>query len=207
MRWRSGRRSTHIEDRRGQKVRRGLAGGGIGTIVLILVGLYLGIDPTLLLSNLDGMGAGRTSPQPVPSPPVDESEADFVSVVLADTEDTWNAIFAGSGQNYAEPTLVLFTDAVLSRCGFASAAVGPFYCPADRKIYLDLGFFDELHNRFGAPGDFAQAYVIAHEVGHHVQNLLGISEDIRRRQSRMSKADANEISVRLELQADCMSGV
>jgi len=146
-------------------------------------------------------------PRPAPSRPVEGSEADFVSVVLADTEDSWNAIFSGSGRHYDEPTLVLFTDAVQSRCGFASAAVGPFYCPADQQIYLDLGFFRELHDRFGAPGDFAQAYVIAHEVGHHVQNLLGISDDVRRRQARVDAPDANELSVRLELQADCMSGV
>lgn len=207
MRWRSGRRSRNVDDRRGRKVRRGVAGGGIGTIALILVALYLGVDPTFLLGGLENTG-GRVSPAPQqPRLQADGSTADFVSVVLADTEDTWNSIFSGSGRDYREPTLVLFTDAVQSRCGFASAAVGPFYCPADQQIYLDLGFFEELHDRFGAPGDFAQAYVIAHEVGHHVQNLLGLSEEVRKRQARLSKPDANELSVRLELQADCMSGV
>lgn len=209
MRWRKGRRSRNVDDRRGQKVRRGVAGGGIGTIVLILLAMYFGIDPSLLLGSFEAINRNQT-PTPRTSTPVQTergSEADFVSVVLADTEDTWNAIFAQAGRNYREPKLVLFTDAVQSRCGFASAASGPFYCPADKQIYLDLGFFRELHERFGAPGDFAQAYVIAHEVGHHVQNLLGISDEARRRQARMSKADANRESVRIELQADCMSGV
>jgi len=208
MRWRKGRRSSNVDDRRGQKVRRGVAGGGIGTIVLILLAMYFGIDPSMLLGSFEAINRNQTPPRT--STPVQTErggEADFVSVVLADTEDTWNAIFAKAGRDYREPKLVLFTDAVQSRCGFASAASGPFYCPADKQIYLDLGFFRELHERFGAPGDFAQAYVIAHEVGHHVQNLLGISDEVRRRQSRMSKADANQESVRLELQADCMSGV
>ncbi|MGI9344521.1 MAG: KPN_02809 family neutral zinc metallopeptidase [Gammaproteobacteria bacterium] len=208
MRWRKGRRSSNVDDRRGQKVRRGVAGGGIGTIVLILLAMYFGIDPSLLLGSFEAINRNQTPP-PSSTPVQTErgGEADFVSVVLADTEDTWNAIFAKAGRDYREPKLVLFTDAVQSRCGFASAASGPFYCPADKQIYLDLGFFRELHERFGAPGDFAQAYVIAHEVGHHVQNLLGISDEVRRRQARMSKADGNRESVRLELQADCMSGV
>jgi predicted metalloprotease len=206
MRWRSGRRSKNIVDRRGQRVRRGIAGGGIGTIALILVALYLGVDPGFLLGTLQQTQVSAP-PQSIPAQTRNGTEADFVSVVLADTEDTWRSIFSAGGQNYREPRLVLFTDAVQSRCGFASAAVGPFYCPADQQIYLDLGFFQELSNRFGAPGDFAQAYVIAHEVGHHAQNLLGISDEVRRRQARMSKAEANELSVRLELQADCMSGV
>jgi hypothetical protein len=207
MRWKSGRRSTNIDDRRGSKVRRGFAGGGIGTIVLILVAMYFGVDPSLVMRTLQTVETQQPQSQSAPARPVEGSEADFVSVVLADTEDTWNAIFSNSGQDYREPKLVLFTDAVKSRCGFANAAVGPFYCPADQHIYLDLSFFRELHSRFGAPGDFAQAYVIAHEVGHHVQNLLGISNEVRRQQSGMSKAAANELSVRLELQADCLSGV
>ncbi|MBT8442408.1 MAG: zinc metallopeptidase [Gammaproteobacteria bacterium] len=207
MRWKSGRRSTNIDDRRGSRVRRGFAGGGIGTLVLILVAMYFGVDPSLVMRTLQTVQTSQPRSQSSSSRPVEGSEADFVSVVLADTEDTWNAIFANSGQDYREPTLVLFSDAVKSRCGFANAAVGPFYCPADQHIYLDLSFFRELHSRFGAPGDFAQAYVIAHEVGHHVQNLLGISSEVRRRQSGMSKAAANELSVRLELQADCLSGV
>ena len=207
MRWKSGRRSTNIDDRRGRNVRRGFAGGGIGTIVLILVAMYFGVDPSLVMRTLQTVETRQPQSQSAPAKPVEGSEADFVAVVLADTEDTWNAIFANSRQDYREPKLVLFTDAVKSRCGFANAAVGPFYCPADQHIYLDLSFFRELHSRFGAPGDFAQAYVIAHEVGHHVQNLLGISNEVRRQQSGMSKAAANELSVRLELQADCLSGV
>jgi hypothetical protein len=169
--------------------------------------MYFGVDPSLVMRTLQTVETQQPQSQSAPARPVEGSEADFVSVVLADTEDTWNAIFSNSGQDYREPKLVLFTDAVKSRCGFANAAVGPFYCPADQHIYLDLSFFRELHSRFGAPGDFAQAYVIAHEVGHHVQNLLGISNEVRRQQSGMSKAAANELSVRLELQADCLSGV
>ncbi|MFW2403304.1 MAG: neutral zinc metallopeptidase [Gammaproteobacteria bacterium] len=207
MRWKTGRRSSNIDDRRGRRVRRGFAGGGIGTIVLVLLAMYFGIDPSLVMRTLQTVETRQPAPQGAPSKPAEGSEADFVSVVLADTEDTWNAIFANSGQDYREPKLVLFSQAVQSRCGFANAAVGPFYCPADQHIYLDLVFFRELHSRFGAPGDFAQAYVIAHEVGHHVQNLLGISSEVRRRQSGMSKTAANELSVRLELQADCLSGV
>lgn len=207
MRWKTGRRSRNVDDRRGRRVRRGIAGGGIGTIVLILAALYFGIDPNLVLQGLDMVS---TSQAPAPgrqSPAANDEQAQFVSVVLADTEDTWKQLFAASGQRYQEPRLVLFTDAVRSACGFANAAVGPFYCPADKQVYLDLGFFRDLKQRFRAPGDFAEAYVIAHEVGHHVQNLLGVSADVRRRQRGLSKADANALSVRLELQADCFAGV
>ncbi len=207
MRWKTGRRSSNVEDRRGRRVRRGIAGGGIGTIVLILAALYFGIDPNVVMQGLDMVS---TSQAPAPgrqSPAANDEQAQFVSVVLADTEDTWQQLFAASGQRYQEPRLVLFSDAVKSACGFANAAVGPFYCPADKQVYLDLGFFRDLKQRFGAPGDFAEAYVIAHEVGHHVQNLLGVSADVRRRQRGLSKADANALSVRLELQADCFAGV
>jgi len=207
MRWKTGRRSSNVEDRRGRRVRRGIAGGGIGTIVLILAALYFGIDPNVVMQGLDMVS---TSQAPAPgrhSPAANDEQAQFVSVVLADTEDTWQQLFAASGQRYQEPRLVLFSDAVKSACGFANAAVGPFYCPADKQVYLDLGFFRDLKQRFGAPGDFAEAYVIAHEVGHHVQNLLGVSADVRRRQRGLGKADANALSVRLELQADCFAGV
>lgn len=207
MRWKTGRRSSNVEDRRGRRVRRGIAGGGIGTIVLILAALYFGIDPNVVMQGLDMVS---TSQAPAPgrqSPAANDEQAQFVSVVLADTEDTWQQLFAASGQRYQEPRLVLFSDAVKSACGFANAAVGPFYCPADKQVYLDLGFFRDLKQRFGAPGDFAEAYVIAHEVGHHVQNLLGVSADMRRRQRGLGKADANALSVRLELQADCFAGV
>ncbi len=208
MRWKTGRRSSNIEDRRGRRVRRGVAGGGIGTILIILAALYFGIDPTMLLQGLDTITVGE-APRPPGSQvqPGSDEQAQFVAVVLGDTEDTWRQLFAASGQRYQEPRLVLFTDAVQSACGFANAAVGPFYCPADKKVYLDLGFFRDLKQRFRAPGDFAEAYVIAHEVGHHVQNLLGVSADVRRRQRGLSKADANALSVRLELQADCFAGV
>jgi predicted metalloprotease len=183
-----------------------VGGGGIGLLIIVVVALFLGVDPTPLLENSVSTSASR-GPATGPPPPGQNELADFVSVVLADTEDTWNAIFAEAGQSYREPTLVLFTDRVHSACGMAGAAMGPFYCPADQQIYIDLGFYDELRSRFRAPGDFAQAYVIAHEVGHHVQNLLGISDQVRRQQREMSKSDANALSVRLELQADCFAGV
>ena len=211
MRWKQGRRSSNVEDRRGRRSGLGRAapiGGGV-LLVILAIALLTGKDPTRLLDLVDQTqvsvdpGNGEA---PSAGAPTDEVGA-FVSVVLADTEDTWRQLFAQTGQTYRDPTLVLFTDAVSSACGFNSAAVGPFYCPADQKLYLDLAFFSELGRRFGAPGDFAQAYVIAHEVGHHVQNLLGISEQVQRMRSRMSREDANALSVRLELQADCLAGV
>jgi uncharacterized protein len=210
MRWESGRRSQNVEDRRGFQVSRRVAGGGIGTIVLVLVALYFGVDPSVLL-NVDqtpvpGPGtSGRSAPYS--ASPEEKRLAEFVSVVLADTEDTWHALFRSAGKTYEEPGLVLFSEAVESACGFASAAVGPFYCPADHKVYIDLSFYSDLKNRFGAPGDFAQAYVIAHEVGHHVQNLLGIAEKVHSLSSRASRTEANKLSVMMELQADCLAGV
>ena len=210
MRWESGRRSENVEDRRGFQVSRRVAGGGIGTIVLVLVALYFGVDPSVLL-NVDqtpipGSGAPTQSARYSASPQ-ERGLADFVSVVLADTEDTWNALFRSMGKSYEEPNLVLFSGAVESACGFASAAVGPFYCPEDQKVYIDLSFYNDLKNRFGAPGDFAQAYVIAHEVGHHVQNLLGISDKVHSLRGRVSEKEANKLSVMMELQADCLAGV
>jgi predicted metalloprotease len=210
MRWESGRRSENVEDRRGFHVSRRAAGGGIGTIVLVLVALYFGVDPSVLLNvnqtPLPGTGTSTQS-APYSASPEEKRLADFVSVVLADTEDTWHALFRGMGKTYEEPGLVLFSGSVESACGFASAAVGPFYCPADHKVYIDLSFYSDLKSRFGAPGDFAQAYVIAHEVGHHVQNLLGISEKVHSLRGRMSETEANKLSVMTELQADCLSGV
>jgi predicted metalloprotease len=188
--------------------------GGIGTIVLILGALYFGIDPTVFLGT-----GGMAPPAPMETqvPPrtgspslgsgAEDELADFVSVVLADTEDTWNALFAQLDARYQEPKLVLFSGSVRSACGFAQAAMGPFYCPADQKVYIDLSFYDDLRSQYGAPGDFAQAYVIAHEVGHHVQNLLGISDKVQSARQRVSETEGNELSVRLELQADCLSGV
>ena len=208
MRWKTGRRSTNIEDRRGRGSRMGIVGGGLGTILLILVGLYFGIDPALLMQGVETVSV-PSSPgtRPAPGDLQDDPLADMVSVVVADTEDVWTDIFTASGLDYREPTLVLFTGTTRSACGMGQAEMGPFYCPADMKAYIDLGFYDELRNRFHAPGDFAQAYVIAHEIGHHVQNLLGLSDEVNRARQRLDPAAANELSVRVELQADCYAGV
>lgn len=204
MRWRGRRRSSNIEDRRGALTGTRLMGGGIGTIALILVAMYFGIDPTFLLEGMQSASSSRPTSAQVSG---DDSLAEMVSVVVADTEDVWNAIFAANGQRYREPTLVMFTGSVRSACGLGQAAMGPFYCPADQKAYIDLSFYDTMRRRLGAPGDFAQAYVIAHEVGHHVQNLLGISGQVRELQQRRGQVEANQLSVRLELQADCFAGV
>lgn len=208
MRWKGGRRSSNIEDRRGQPLRAGALKGGLGTIVIVLaLGYFLGVDPSVLLQLAGGpvpTEPGGSSYQPTAE---EQEQKDFVSVVLADTEDTWHAIFRQTGREYEEPVLVLFHGAVQSACGSASAAMGPFYCPADHKVYLDLDFFHELKQRFGAAGDFAEAYVIAHEVGHHVQNLLGTSDKVQRAQQGLDSAGANALSVKLELQADCFAGV
>jgi predicted metalloprotease len=204
MLWKGGRRSRNIEDRRGLSVGRGVgvAGGGIGTIVIVVIALFLGVDPRVLLQG-DGGGvpAPYESPATAPSSGNDEQRA-FVATVLADLEDSWHAIFGKYGRTYEEPTLVLFTGAVRSACGLAESATGPFYCPQDHKVYLDLGFFRELRDRLHAGGDFAAAYVIAHEVGHHVQNLLGLM-----RRGAMGQVGAGGQSVRTELQADCFAGI
>jgi uncharacterized protein len=208
MRWTNGRRSENVEDRRGIGISRGVLGGGIGTVILVLAALYFGIDPTILLNQ--GAPTGVNVPSEsvqAPVPPGRDELAQFVSVVLADTEDTWHELFRQSGKTYREPKLVLFSGAVESACGFAQAAMGPFYCPMDQKVYIDLRFYQDLKERFHAPGDFAQAYVIAHEIGHHVQNLLGITDKIRSVQGRVSEAEANKLSVQVELQADCLAGV
>lgn len=204
MRWTTGRRSRNVEDRRGMG-RPIAAGGGIGTIVLLLLALYFGLDPSVVLQGDPTLTAPPAETEPAGA--ARDELRDFVSVVLADTEDTWRVLFRRMNREYRDPTLVLFTGAVQSACGMAGAAVGPFYCPADEKLYLDLGFFRALRDRFRAPGDFAQAYVIAHEVGHHVQTLLGISEQVREAQRRAGRAEANALSVRQELQADCLAGV
>lgn len=210
MRWRGGRRSSNIEDRRGTRISGGgIFKGGIGTVVLALgLAYFLGIDPRIIFQLQDAVSPSTTETSTDYQPTAKEQEqADFVSVVLADTEDTWNAIFSQAGYRYEEPNLVLFTGRVNSACGLASAAMGPFYCPADKKVYIDLAFFDDLKKRHGADGDFAQAYVIAHEVGHHVQNLLGTSTEVRKAQRGLGKSAANELSVKLELQADCFAGL
>ena len=208
MRWQGRRESDNVEDARGSRAVRVGIGGGIGTLVLVLLVMYLGGDPTVLLQNMpQSMPDGPGSGQPYQETATEAQRREFVSVVLADTEDNWNTIFRSLGRSYEEPTLVLFSGAVQSACGFAQAAMGPFYCPANHKLYIDLSFYDDLRNRFGAPGDFAQAYVIAHEVGHHVQTLLGISERVHSAQQRADQETANALSVRMELQADCLAGV
>jgi len=213
MRWEMGRRSSNVEDGRGASpMGRGVRAGGIGglgIVAIALVAMFLGVDPSIILNGLSGVGGDVSQPAAVPGTvnPAQEKEADFVNAVLAQTEDTWGDIFSQAGQQYVQPKLFLFDGQVNSACGLAGAASGPFYCPADQKVYLDLSFFDELDQRFGAPGDFARAYVIAHEVGHHVQTLLGISSKVSRARGQASEADANQLSVMMELQADCFAGV
>ncbi|VDG97125.1 Predicted metalloprotease [Lysinibacillus sphaericus] len=204
MKWRGRRESTNVEDRRG-KGGTAIIGGGIGTVVIALVVLFLGGDPSELLGTLSGEETTQTQPY---EETAEESElADFVSVVLADTEDVWSKVFAEEGMTYEDPTLVMYTGSVQSACGSASSAIGPFYCPGDEKLYIDLSFYDELKSNFQAPGDFAMAYVIAHEVGHHVQKQLGTSDKMNALRNRLSKEDYNKYSVRLELQADYYAGV
>ena len=224
MRWRGRRQSSNVEDRRGQgglgggggrmgrgiplPIGRGAGGGGLSGIIILVVIFFAlracGIDPLQLLEG----GGPANNPQITESGsrPGDE-EGQFVSVVLAETEDVWNGIFQAEGQTYREPTLVLFADQVRSACGFASSASGPFYCPGDSKLYIDLTFFRELSQRFGASGDFAQAYVVAHEVGHHVQNLIGVLPRFNQMRQTMSQVEANQMSIRVELQADCFAGI
>jgi predicted metalloprotease len=209
MRWRDERESDQIEDRRGmQAPRGGVALGGGGLLLLLAISWFTGQNPLDLLQAVSGPQSsveepGQVAPRGVPG----DEEGRFASVVLASTEDVWGKQLAARGVTYRRPTLVLFSDSVDSACGLESSAVGPFYCPRDGKVYLDLAFFSDLERRFGAPGEFARAYVIAHEVGHHVQNLLGISDKAGEARRRSSEADANAISVRLELQADCFAGV
>lgn len=226
MEWKGRRQSDNVEDQRGASMggspmgrggfripvggggRRG-GGLGIGGIIVILIICWItGINPLSLLSGELGMdGSGFEQQQTTRGTPANDETTAFVRTVLAETEDTWNGIFQANGQQYQEPVLVLFSGQVNSACGFASSATGPFYCPGDHKLYLDTNFFKELEQRFDAAGDFAEAYVIAHEVGHHVQNLLGILPKFNQARQRMSEADANRMSVRVELQADCFAGV
>lgn len=213
MRWEGNRESENVEDRRGSGGGSPVFGGrtiGIGTIVVALVGGWvLGINPLTLLGMLSGGGSPASVQQPasVGKPAADDTMARFVSTVLADTEDVWTDVFRSNGGSYQQPRLVLFRGATPTACGTGQAAMGPFYCPADQKVYIDLGFYETLKTQLGAPGDFAQAYVIAHEVGHHVQHLLGINEKVDSMRGRVSKAEYNQLSVRLELQADCLAGV
>lgn len=208
MRWEQGRRSDNIEDRRGMRVgKSGMVGGGIGAIVLALVALYFGVDPSVVLNQVGNLEPPQQEQQQTTFSPEEEHLKDFMSAVLANTEDVWGAMFKASGQTYQQPKLVLFSGAVQSACGFAEAAMGPFYCPGDHKLYLDMSFFNELAQRHGAPGDFAQAYVVAHEIGHHVQTLLGVSEQVNAARQRTDEAGSNALQVRMELQADCFAGV
>lgn len=205
MRWRDIRQSQNVEDRRGIRG-GGLAIGGLGTVVVIVLALLFGVDPRKLLDQSSG-GSSPAVQTERPVNPEEEEMKQFTSHVLGDTEDTWRQIFQQNGRQYREPRLVLFSGQVSSACGRASAATGPFYCPGDEKVYIDLSFYRDLKNRFRAPGDFAQAYVIAHEVGHHIQRLMGISDKVDAQRGRVSEREYNQLSVRLELQADFFAGV
>ena len=211
MRWEGRRQSTNVEDRRQLNAAPVLVGGGLFSIVLLIALLFLGVDPQQIAAIapiLVPQPAQRPPAEQAAGQPADDAMKQFVAVVLADNEDVWGKLFPRYFQSrYVPPTLVLFTGQVNSACGFASAAVGPFYCPLDKKVYIDLAFYEDLRDRFGAPGDFAQAYVIAHEIGHHVQNQLGISDKVQALRERLSKRDANTLSVRMELQADFLAGV
>lgn len=203
MKWRGRRESQNVEDRRGQSF--GGKSVGIGALVVALAASYfLGVDPALILGLME-----QNNPQParVEGPPANDPMSQFVRVVLADTEDAWHAVFQQHGREYRPPTLVLFSGATPTACGHGQAAAGPFYCPPDEKVYIDLSFYQLMKERFQAPGDFAQAYVIAHEVGHHVQHLLGVMDQVDAGRGRLSQAEQNALSVRLELQADCLAGV
>jgi len=207
MRWEGRRQSSNVEDRRGMRVSRGgLVGGGLGTLAIALLVMFLGGDPTEVLQQA-GNAPVETTSEPYVESPQEGEWRQQTAVVLAETEDTWNRIFAGLGGEYREPTLVFFTDLVRSACGTADAAVGPFYCPGDGRLYIDLRFYQQLERQLGAGGDFPRAYVVAHEVGHHVQNLLGIMERVNGLRQRVDEVEANQLSVRQELQADCFAGI
>ena len=205
MRWRGRAGSGNVEDRRGMGAGGLAIGGGIGGLILAAIYMLMGGDLSQL-PNIQGDTSSSVT-QNAPLNPAEEEKKQFASVVLKDTEDVWNELFRQEGQTYTEPRLILYTGAVSSACGMGASAMGPFYCPGDAQVYLDLSFFEDLDRRFGAPGDFAQAYVIAHEVGHHVQSLLGIHEQVARMQGNLSEQERNELSVRIELQADYFAGV
>jgi predicted metalloprotease len=207
MLWKGQRQSDNIEDRRGMSRGGMVVGGGLGGIVLLVVAVLLGADPRQLLEQLPTQTPSSRTQSSRPASSEEEERKQFVATVLANTEDVWTDLFRQMGRQYRDPKLVLFSDQVESSCGLASAAVGPFYCPGDEKLYLDLSFFTELHKRFHAPGDFAEAYVVAHEVGHHVQRLLGTMDKVESARSRLREEENNQLSVRLELQADFLAGV
>lgn len=207
MRWQDLGKSGNVEDRRGMSGGGKIALGGIGTIIVLAIGLLTGQDPSVILGNLQGDQQTEQSTTRPPGPRPDDRTADLVSAVLKSTEDVWQNIYTTNDAQYQYPTLQIFENATQSACGNASSAMGPFYCPADQKVYIDLSFCDELRDQFKAPGDFAVAYVVAHEVGHHVQNLMGISEKVQQQRGRLSEAEYNKLSVKLELQADFLAGV
>jgi hypothetical protein len=206
MRWRGRRQSGNIEDRRGTRVSGGMIGGGIGTVVLALVAMYFGVDPSAVL-QMAGGGGGTVTEVPYTESAADAEKREFVATVLAETETAWTEQFAAMRGEYRLPTLVLFAESVRTGCGDASSGMGPFYCPPDEGIYIDTTFFDDMERQLQAGGDFAHAYVIAHEVGHHVQNLLGISGQVQEMRQRVGQAEGNQLSVRVELQADCFAGL
>jgi len=207
MRWEGRRQSSNIEDRRGMRVSRGgLVGGGLGTLAIALLVMFLGGDPTPVLQNAAN-APSQTTNEPYAESPNEAEWRQQIAVTLAETEDAWNALFTDLGGQYREPVLVLFNGAVESSCGFAQSAMGPFYCPPDEKVYIDLGFFDQLGPELGGQNDFARAYVVAHEVGHHVQNLMGISNRVHEMRQRVGEVEGNQLSVRQELQADCFAGI
>jgi predicted metalloprotease len=203
MKWQGRRGSDNVEDRRGMSRGTKVVGGGIGTLVIVLLVYLLGGDPSGILQQ---SGSSETA-GPVEATEEENAMAQFVSVVLADTEEVWGKLFAQSGATYRQPTLVLFRDQVQSACGYATAASGPFYCPGDEKVYIDLSFFDDLRTKYGVYGDFAIAYVVAHEIGHHVQNQMGILDEVQAERQRLSEVRGNQLTVRLELQADFLAGV
>lgn len=207
MRWKGREQSENVEDRRGLSPGMAVGGGGVGVLIVAVIVMLLGGDPSALLQGASQQQQTQTQTSGEPYKDANPEQTEFVRVVLKDTEDVWTAIFKERGQTYEKPKLILFTNAVQSACGMANAAVGPFYCPGDHQVYIDLSFYNDLKEKFGAPGDFAQAYVIAHEVGHHVQNLLGISDKVNEMRERMSESEFNKVSVRMELQADFFAGV
>jgi len=208
MRWQDLRRSGNVEDRRGMSGGGKVAVGGIGVIIILAIGLLTGQDPSEILNNIQQQSQGTEQAQVrTEGPRPDDKTADFITAVLGSTEDVWKQIYAENGGKYELPVLQIFENATQSDCGGASSAMGPFYCPADRKVYIDLEFCDELRDKYKAPGDFAVAYVVAHEVGHHVQQLMGISDQLQEQRGRISEAEYNKLSVKLELQADFFAGV
>ncbi len=213
MRLEGQRESDNVEDRRAMGPQTAMAGGSVLTLVIVLVGMFFGVDPRLIMGFMQQAGpppgaqAGPLPGQPGGPAPINDEGSKFVKIILAETEDVWSELFADMGKTYKQPILVIFSESTSSACGTGESAMGPFYCPGDQKVYIDLAFYDELAKKYNAPGDFAQAYVIAHEVGHHVQNLLGTSREVQRARQQASQKEGNRLSVKMELQADFLAGV